>query len=93
MGAVIGAIAGGGKGAAIGTLAGGAAGTGAAAATGQKAGHRRIGSCADFCYLFSFDASGSTAGPPTSNEASTPPRTCRLRFRFRLTSDSASGAG
>ena len=36
LGAVIGAIAGGGKGAAIGTLAGGAAGTGAAAATGKK---------------------------------------------------------
>ena len=37
LGAIIGAIAGGGKGAAIGTLAGGAAGTGAAAATGKKA--------------------------------------------------------
>lgn len=36
LGAVIGAIAGGGKGAAIGTLAGGAAGTGAAAAPGKK---------------------------------------------------------
>jgi len=36
LGAVIGAIAGGGKGAAIGTVAGGAAGTGAAAATGKK---------------------------------------------------------
>ena len=35
-GAVIGAIAGGGKGAAIGTMAGGAAGTGAAAYTGRK---------------------------------------------------------
>jgi hypothetical protein len=35
-GAIIGALAGGGKGAAIGTLAGGAAGTGAAAATGKK---------------------------------------------------------
>ena len=35
-GAVIGAIAGGGKGAAIGTLAGGAAGTGLAAATGKQ---------------------------------------------------------
>src|SRR5258708_5884928 len=36
LGAVIGAIAGGGKGAPIDTLSGGAAGTGAAAATGQK---------------------------------------------------------
>ena len=36
LGAIIGAIAGGGKGAAIGTVAGGAAGTGAAAATGKK---------------------------------------------------------
>jgi hypothetical protein len=36
LGALIGAIAGGGKGAAIGTVAGGAAGTGAAAATGKK---------------------------------------------------------
>lgn len=35
-GAIIGAIAGGGKGAAIGTLAGGAAGTGVAAATGKE---------------------------------------------------------
>jgi hypothetical protein len=37
LGAIIGAIAGGGKGAAIGTVAGGAAGTGAAAATGKRA--------------------------------------------------------
>ena len=36
VGAIIGAIAGGGKGAAIGTLAGGAGGTGAAYATGKK---------------------------------------------------------
>lgn len=36
LGALIGAIAGGGKGAAVGTIAGGAAGTGAAAATGKK---------------------------------------------------------
>lgn len=36
IGAVIGAIAGGGKGAAIGTVVGGAAGTGAAAATGKQ---------------------------------------------------------
>jgi hypothetical protein len=35
-GAIIGALAGGGKGAAIGTLAGGAAGTGVAAATGKE---------------------------------------------------------
>ena len=36
LGAIIGAVAGGGKGAAIGTVAGGAAGTGVAAATGKK---------------------------------------------------------
>jgi hypothetical protein len=36
LGAIIGAVAGGGKGAAIGTVAGGAAGTGAAAATGKR---------------------------------------------------------
>jgi hypothetical protein len=36
LGALIGAIAGGGKGAAVGTVAGGAAGTGAAAATGKR---------------------------------------------------------
>jgi hypothetical protein len=36
LGAIIGAIAGGGKGAAVGTVAGAAAGTGAAAATGKK---------------------------------------------------------
>ena len=61
LGAVIGAIAGGGKGAAIGTLAGGAAGTGAAAATGKKPATGRFGSGPDFCDFDSLDSDCATA--------------------------------
>ena len=70
LGAVIGAIAGGGKGAAIGTLAGGAAGTGAAAATGKKP------AIVDSEAVLTFvTASGSqpaaapSANPPSSDAA------------------------
>ncbi len=75
LGAVIGAIAGGGKGAAIGTLAGGAAGTGAAAATGKKP--ATVDPEAVLTFLTS-KASSPTAAPtsPSSNEgrpAPTPP--------------------
>ena len=79
LGAVIGAIAGGGKGAAIGTLAGGAAGTGAAAATGKKP--AIVESEAVLTFVTS-SASVPTAAPtasPSTNDAppapapSTPP--------------------
>ena len=73
LGAVIGAIAGGGKGAAIGTLAGGAAGTGAAAATGKKP--AIVESEAVLTFVTSSASAPATPPPaaPTSNEASTPP--------------------
>jgi hypothetical protein len=75
LGAVIGAIAGGGKGAAIGTLAGGAAGTGAAAATGKKP--AIVDSEAVLTFVTS-SASVSAAAPPppptaSSNDASPVP--------------------
>ena len=63
LGAVIGAIAGGGKGAAIGTLAGGAAGTGAAAATGKKP--ATVDSEAILTFVTSTTSSSTT--PPPSN--------------------------
>lgn len=70
LGAVIGAIAGGGKGAAIGTLAGGAAGTGAAAATGKKP--AIVESEAVLTFVTS-SASTTTAPPPAApNAAATP---------------------
>ena len=76
LGAVIGAIAGGGKGAAIGTLAGGAAGTGAAAATGKKP--AIVESEAVLIFVTSTASVATTPPPPTSppssNDASpTPP--------------------
>jgi hypothetical protein len=67
LGAVIGAIAGGGKGAAIGTLAGGAAGTGAAAATGKKP--AIVDSEAVLTFVTS-SASVSTTAPASSTPAS-----------------------
>jgi hypothetical protein len=74
LGAVIGAIAGGGKGAAIGTVAGGAAGTGAAAATGKKP--AIVDSEAILTFVTS-SASVPTATPvssgPASNNASPAP--------------------
>ncbi len=75
LGAVIGAIAGGGKGAAIGTLAGGAAGTGAAAATGKKP--AIVESEAVLTFVTS-SASTATVPPPAppheaAEAAATPP--------------------
>lgn len=77
LGAVIGAIAGGGKGAAIGTLAGGAAGTGAAAATGKKP--ATVESEAVLSFVTSSASVPATAppanaatNPPPINEASSP---------------------
>jgi len=71
LGAVIGAIAGGGKGAAIGTLAGGAAGTGAAAATGKKP--ATVESEAVLSFVTSSASVPATA--PPANAASAPPPT------------------
>jgi hypothetical protein len=64
LGAVIGAIAGGGKGAAIGTVAGGAAGTGAAAATGKKP--ATVDSEAVLTFVTSSASSPSAASSPTA---------------------------
>jgi hypothetical protein len=94
LGAVIGAIAGGGKGAAIGTLAGGAAGTGAAAATGKKP--AIVESEAVLTFVTS-SASQPTAAPapnPSSNEASPAPSPVPAATPpdSASTPDSASGA-
>jgi hypothetical protein len=72
LGAVIGAIAGGGKGAAIGTLAGGAAGTGAAAATGKKP--AIVESEAVLTFVTSSTSAPTTPPPanPSSNEPPPP---------------------
>jgi hypothetical protein len=67
LGAVIGAIAGGGKGAAIGTLAGGAAGTGAAAATGKKP--ATVDSEAILTFVTSTASSPTAPLPANSNES------------------------
>jgi hypothetical protein len=73
LGAVIGAIAGGGKGAAIGTLAGGAAGTGAAAATGKKP--ATVDPEAILTFVTSTTSSPTTPPPsnPGASEASPVP--------------------
>ena len=67
LGAVIGAIAGGGKGAAIGTLAGGAAGTGAAAATGKKP--ATVDSEAILTFVTSTTSSPTDAAPSIRRES------------------------
>ncbi len=71
LGAVIGAIAGGGKGAAIGTLAGGAAGTGAAAATGKKP--AIVESEAVLTFVTTSASTTTAPPPPAPNAAATPP--------------------
>src|ERR1700675_1767852 len=74
LGAVIGAIAGGGKGAAIGTLAGGGAGTGAAAATGKKP--AVVESEAVLTFVTSSASVPAAAAPsagPSSNDAAPTP--------------------
>jgi len=89
LGAVIGAIAGGGKGAAIGTLAGGAAGTGAAAATGKKP--AIVESEAVLTFVTS-SASTTTAPPPAApNAAATPPPPPASDSTPIRSSDSATG--
>ncbi len=64
LGAIIGAIAGGGKGAAVGTVAGGAAGTGAAAATGK----REIEIASETVLSFVTATSADVAGGPATSE-------------------------
>jgi hypothetical protein len=70
LGAVIGAIAGGGKGAAIGTLAGGAAGTGAAAARGKKPAIVESEAVLSFV---TTSASAPTTPPPANSSNEPPP--------------------
>ena len=70
LGAVIGAIAGGGKGAAIGTLAGGAAGTGAAAATGKKP--ATVDPEAVLTFITSSVSSATVPSAPVSGSTSNP---------------------
>ena len=71
LGAVIGAIAGGGKGAAIGTVAGGAAGTGAAAATGKKP--AVVDSEAVLTFVTSSSSVPAPAQPVSSSSNEAPP--------------------
>lgn len=92
LGAVIGAIAGGGKGAAIGTLAGGAAGTGAAAATGKKP--AIVESEAVLTFVTSSASSAPATPPPavsTPNEVSATPPPAASDSVPTVTSDPASG--
>jgi len=76
LGAIIGAIAGGGKGAAIGTVAGGAAGTGAAAATGKKEVEVLSETVLSFMTSTSAGVTGGLASTESeSTSASTPSNT------------------
>jgi hypothetical protein len=67
LGAIIGAVAGGGKGAAIGTVAGGAAGTGVAAATGKKP------AIVDSEAVLTFVTTTAAAATSTAAAAENPP--------------------
>lgn len=89
LGAVIGAIAGGGKGAAIGTVAGGAAGTGAAAATGKKP--AVVDSEAVLTFVTSSASLPAAAPPasPSSNDAPPTPAPAAPSSDSPPTSDSA----
>jgi hypothetical protein len=93
LGAVIGAIAGGGKGAAIGTLAGGAAGTGAAAATGKKP--AVVESEAVLTFVTSSAsvpaAAAPSAGPSSNDAAPTPAPAPPPSDSSAAASDSATG--
>jgi outer membrane lipoprotein SlyB len=66
LGAVIGAIAGGGKGAAIGAGVGGAAGTGAAAATGKKPATVDSEAVLTFVTVSASGGAGENAGSPAN---------------------------
>ncbi len=76
LGAIIGAVAGGGKGAAIGTVAGGAAGTGVAAATGKKPAIVESESVLTFVTTTAAAAASSPVGgenAPAPSGPATPP--------------------
>lgn len=91
LGAVIGAIAGGGKGAAIGTVAGGAAGTGAAAATGKKP--ATVESEAVLTFVTSSASMPTTPPSPSSassSDASPAPASASSPSDSAVTSDSSS---
>ncbi len=90
LGAVIGAIAGGGKGAAIGTVAGGAAGTGAAAATGKKP--AVVDSEAVLTFVTSSASVPAAAPPASSSSSDAPPSPAPPPPDSAATSDSAMPA-
>jgi len=70
LGAIIGAIAGGGKGAAVGTVAGGAAGTGAAAATGKREVEVASETVLSFVTSTAADIAGAPGAKTESSSAS-----------------------
>jgi hypothetical protein len=72
LGAVIGAIAGGGKGAAIGTVAGAGAGTGAAAATGKREAIVESEAVLSFVAAAPTSASGSASPNAPAEEKASP---------------------
>ena len=83
LGAVIGAIAGGGKGAAIGTLAGGAAGYRGGRGYRQEAGDCRIGSRPHFCYVHNVGTRDRSAGHRIIERRARLPTTHPLMARRR----------
>jgi hypothetical protein len=91
LGAVIGAIAGGGKGAAIGTLAGGAAGTGAAAATGKKPATVESEAVLTFVTSSASVATAPAVNNPTPREPSAVPAAGTAPPDSTTSSDSDAG--
>ena len=73
LGALIGAVAGGGKGAAIGAGVGGAAGTGAAAATGKKEAVVESEAVLSFVSAQSSNVSSPSPAPAATENPNTPP--------------------
>jgi hypothetical protein len=92
LGAVIGAIAGGGKGAAIGTVAGGAAGTGAAAATGKKPALVDSEAILTFVTSSASVPTPASAASPSSSEAPPAPAPATASSDTPSASDSATPA-
>ncbi len=92
LGAVIGAIAGGGKGAAIGTVAGGAAGTGAAAATGKKPAVVESEAVLTFVTTSASVPTPPSSSSPSSNDARPMPAPAPPSPDTPPTSDSEASA-
>ena len=89
LGAIIGAIAGGGKGAAVGTVAGGAAGTGAAAVTGK----REVEIASETVLSFVTSTGADIAGAPAASEkAETPSASSSSSADSSTNSSSSTGA-